>query len=170
MRTFRRLYQPGGPYFFTVVTADRWPCFDNVDNVRLLGEALRRTRASHPFVSHAIAVMPDHLHCIWTLPPGDADFSLRWQLIKKRFADNARRASTWTSKRTIWQPRFWEHVIRDAIDLGHHLDYLHYNPVKHGLVATPAAWPYSTFARYVRAGVYASEWGGSPPIDAMNPE
>src|ERR1035437_4744711 len=83
MRTFRRLYQPGGTYFFTVVTANRWPCFDNADNVRLLGDALRCTRSSHPFDSLAIVVMPDHLHCLWKLMPDDADFSLRWQLVKK---------------------------------------------------------------------------------------
>lgn len=156
MRTFRRLYQPGGTYFFTVVTANRWPCFDNADNVRLLGDALRCTRSSHPFDSLAIVVMPDHLHCLWKLMPDDADFSLRWQLVKKRFTANLSAASPHTSRRTIWQPRFWEHLIRDAEDFGRHLDYLHYNPVKHGLAATPSAWPYSTFKRYVRTGVYAA--------------
>jgi putative transposase len=158
MRTFRRLYQPGGTYFFTVVTANRWPCFDNADNVRLLGDALQCTRSSHPFDSLAIVVMPDHLHCLWKLMPDDADFSLRWQLVKKRFTANLSAASPHTSRRTIWQPRFWEHLIRDAEDFGRHLDYLHYNPVKHGLAATPSAWPYSTFKRYVRTGVYAPDW------------
>jgi putative transposase len=165
MRTYRRLYEAGGTYFFTVVTAARWPCFDDRQHVRMLGDAWRRTRASHAFTSLAIAVMPDHLHCIWTLPPGDADFSLRWELIKKRFADNLRCGSEQAPK-AIWQPRFWEHLIRDDDDLTRHLDYVHYNPVKHGHAATPAAWPYSSFERYVRAGRYAPDWGADPPTPA----
>jgi putative transposase len=162
MRTWRRHYEAGGTYFFTVVTARRWPCFTTPWHVRLLGDAFRHTRAAHPFASDAIVVLPDHLHCICTLPPADTDFSLRWQLIKKHFTANLRAADTRLPSR-IWQPRFWEHRIRDDADLGRHLDYLHYNPVKHGLAAAPGQWPYSTFIRHVRRGVYGPDWGAAAP-------
>ena len=89
--------------------------------------------------------------------PDDADFSLRWQLVKKRFTAKLRAASPRTSRRTIWQPRFWDHLIRNEADFGRHLDYLHYNPVKHGFAAIPGDWPHSTFLRYVRRGVYTPD-------------
>jgi putative transposase len=157
MRTYQRLCREGGIYFFTVVTADRWPCFAVASHLQGLGNALRRVRAGHPFETQAIVVLPDHLHCIWQLPPGDSDFSLRWQLVKKHFANNLH------TKRRIWQPRFWEHLIRDEDDMDRHMDYIHYNPVKHGLAATPAEWPHSSFMRLVRVGMYPLDWGASAP-------
>lgn len=161
MRTYRRLYSEGGTYFFTVVTNARWPCFARADRVRMLGAALRGTRSRHPFETVAIVVLPDHLHAIWTLPPGDTDFSLRWQLVKKRFARMLNAVEP--ARERPWQPRFWEHRIRNDDDMRRHVDYIHYNPVKHGLAATPAAWPHSSFTRHVRAGTYARDWGASPP-------
>jgi putative transposase len=157
VRTYRRIYREGGKYFFTVVTSDRWPCFEHVGRVRALGNALRRVRATHPFETVAIVVLPDHLHCIWKLPSGDLDFSLRWQLVKKKFANSLQ------TRRRIWQPRFWEHLIRNEDDMDRHMDYIHYNPVKHGLAATPAEWPHSSFRHQVRIGAYPLDWGASAP-------
>jgi putative transposase len=114
--------------------------------------------------------MPDHLHCIWTLPTGDSDYSARWSLIKRSVArfsadvtlDPALRNPSHRKRResTIWQRRFWEHLIRDDVDFARHLDYIHYNPVKHGHVTRATDWPYSTIHRYVREGVYPIDWGG----------
>ena len=171
MRTYRRVYEKGGTYFFTVVTAGRWPCFDEVDHVRMLGDALRRTRLVHRFDSIAMVVLPDHLHCIWRLPEGDDDFSLRWELVKKRFTSAIRNGPSIVRKK-IWQPRFWEHRIRDEADFVRHLDYVHYNPVKHGHAVSPGAWPHSTFARCVKGGMYPPDWGATVPrtIEDMEPE
>lgn len=119
----------------------------------------------------AWVLLPDHLHCVWTLPEGDLDFSSRWMAIKRAVSlacrdGNRREDLLNASKRarresTLWQRRFWEHQIRDESDFARHVDYLHYNPVKHGHVRQPGDWPYSTFHRYVRAGLYAPDWGGS---------
>ncbi len=164
MRTFRRVRAAGGIYFFTVVTAGRRPLLDEPLHVQALRQAPSATQASHPFAIDALVVLPDHLHCIWTLPEGDADFSLRWQLIKKRFARELGGARLSTGLGRLWQPRFWEHLIRDAGDLARHIDYIHYNPVKHGFVARADEWPYSGFHRFARAGVYAQGWGDAVPV------
>lgn len=170
MSNYRRTQTAGGTYFFTVVSYRRQPvlCDDPVRTA--LREAIHKVRQSHPFTIDAWVLLPDHLHCIWTLPPGDADFSLRWSLIKNRVSREVGaqyRRAEWlsASKRkhresTIWQRRFWEHCIRDEKDLRHHVDYLHFNPVKHGLVARVADWPHSTFHRFARTGIYAAEWVG----------
>jgi len=120
-------------------------------------------------------LLPDHLHCIWTLPDGDHDISTRWLLIKRsvsRFSagmaldPDTRRASMRKHREsTIWQRRFWEHQIRDERDLERHVEYIHFNPVKHGHAARVVDWPYSTFHRYVREGVYAKDWGGGKDIE-----
>tara|TARA_B100002049_G_scaffold102129_1_gene75384 strand:- start:656 stop:1153 length:498 start_codon:yes stop_codon:yes gene_type:complete len=154
---YRRNYEAGGCYFFTVVTARRRPWLSEARNIDVLREAVRRVRARHAFAIDAIVILPDHLHTIWTLPVGDAAYSLRWRLIK-----------TYVAKRVavpppIWQGRFWEHTIRDDKDYAHHMDYIHYNPVKHGVAATPSDWPNSSFARCVREGRYAADWGSSAP-------
>ena len=120
--------------------------------------------------------MPDHLHCIWTLPIDDTDFSQRWSQIKHRvsYACGERyriQQSTARMRRgdgTIWQRRFIEHRIRDDVDMQRHLDYIHYNPVKHGYAAHAHAWPYSTFGRYVKTGVYAWDWGGGPELERFD--
>jgi putative transposase len=153
---YRRAFTPGGSFFFTLVTQGRRPVFSSAQAVETLRGAFRSVRASRPFEIAAMVVMPDHLHCIWILPPGDADFPTRWRLIK-----------TWVTKHSgaagraqaVWQPRYWEHQIRDDADFARHLDYIHYNPVKHGLAASPMAWPYSSFRRHVQAGVYPANWG-----------
>ena len=134
------------------------------ENIDVLREAFRAVRKERPFCIDAIVVLPEHLHCIWTLPEGDADFSTRWRLIKARFArrlpTGERRSIRRLDKgeRGIWQRRFWEHLIRNDDDLTRHVDYIHYNPVKHGWVRDVADWPYSSFQRYVRLGIYPSNW------------
>jgi len=150
---YRRTFHPGGSFFFTVVTARRRPLFAAPDAVALLGTALRAVRRLRPFDVDAIVVLPDHLHCIWTLPEGDADFMMRWRLVKTWFVKH------WSYKQ-VWQRRYWEHLLRDERDFANHVDYIHFNPVRHGLVAQASEWPYSSFQRYVAGGVYANDWGG----------
>ena len=165
MPDYRRLRVPGGTYFFTVNLLDRRSNLLTL-HIDALREAVRATRASRPFHIDAWVVLPDHLHCLWTLPPGDDDFSNRWKAIKIRFVHSlppieprsdvcARRG-----ERGIWQRRFWEHVIRDETDYARHVDYIHFNPVKHGWSGTARDWPNSTFQRWVAAGVYPPDWGG----------
>ena len=174
MRTYQRVYIPGACYFFTVNLAHRRGNDLLVRHVGTLREAVAVTRSNHPFAIHAMVVLPDHLHALWQLPDGDADFSTRWRLIKARFAravpghettdpSRARRG-----ERGIWQRRFWEHSIRDARDWQRHMDYIHYNPVKHGHVERAIDWPYSSFHRHVRAGRYAPDWGASPAVREMD--
>ncbi len=171
MPDFRRYLVPGATYFFTVVTAERFPFFQNPDACRLLGTTLREVRKDRPFETVAIVVMPDHLHAIWALPREDHDYSLRWSAIKSRFTH------VWVERggqergvppgqyrqrrRGIWQARFLEHMIRDEDDLIHHVNYIHYNPVKHGLASYPRDWTWSSFHRYVRSGDYDPDWGRS---------
>ncbi len=117
-----------------------------------------------------MVVLPDHLHCIWRLPENDDDFSTRWRLIKHYFSrahagdagalDVSRRSK---DEKALWQRRFWEHLIRGEEDWRRHMDYVHYNPVKHGYVAAPVDWPYSTFARSVKKGWYPPDWGTKEP-------
>ncbi len=168
---YRRAFVPGGTFFFTLVTADRKTLFADDKNVEILRKALRQVRSKRPFVLDAAVILPDHLHCIWTLPPGDADFATRWRLIKTWFAkhrdvDGASGYAALTrptgsqSEHTVWQHRYWEHVLRDETDYRRHLEYIHFNPVKHGYIKAPIDWPYSSFRRYVNAGIYPPDWGG----------
>ncbi|MDP3483242.1 MAG: transposase [Sulfuricella sp.] len=167
---YRRSDTPGATYFFTVVTFRRRPLFAVPDNSTLLKSALRYVMARHPFTIDAFVLLPDHLHCLWTLPPGDADFSTRWMLVKSHFSRQcpaayktppsaARRAK---GEQTVWQRRYWEHQIRDEADFAAHCDYIHYNPVKHSLVAKAADWAHSSFARYAERGIYPADWGMAP--------
>ncbi|MEZ5920117.1 MAG: transposase [Parvularculaceae bacterium] len=149
MPNYRRLFIPGGTYFFTVNLLDRRTKIltDNIDHLRA---AYRYVASRRPFETVAICVLPDHLHCIWRLPPDDDDYPARWRLIKSHLSKSLPRrqdprAGRRTGERGIWQRRFWEHLIRDAEDLDRHVDYIHGNPVKHGLVAEPDDWPYSTY-------------------------
>ena len=165
---YRRAYIPGGSYFFTVVTAQRRPLFAERANIDLLHTAFRQIRQQRPFQIDAIVVLPEHLHCIWSLPAGDADFSTRWRLIKTWFTKHCdprlRVPQVTTGNRQtsgIWQQRYWEHAIRDEGDYRRHVEYIHYNPVKHGYVARAGDWPYSSFKRHVDAGVYPADWGAS---------
>ena len=135
-----------------------------VERIAALGQAVAEVRARHPFAVLAWAVLPDHLHMIWRMPAGERDFALRWRLIKGRFsrslpASPARRRLR-PGERGIWQRRYWEHRIRDERDLAAHVDYIHYNPVKHRLVARVRDWPHSSFHAYVRRGWLPPDWGG----------
>jgi putative transposase len=177
---YRRAFLLGGTFFFTVVTANRKPIFAEQKNVVTLREAFCRIRVKRPFELDAVVVLPDHLHCIWTLPPGDSYFPTRWRLIKTWFTKRCNLPAsgyatltrpTYRSIRTeerrisdagqaVWQNRYWEHVLRDETDYRRHVEYIHYNPVKHGYVKTPLDWPHSSFFRYVEAGTYSRDWGG----------
>jgi len=167
MPDFRRYRVPGGCFFFTVNLLERRGNNLLVTRIDLLRDAVRRVRSSRPFTIDAWVVLPDHLHAVWTLPPGDDDFSTRWRLIKTFFARGLPKTE-WLSRvrgadgeRGIWQRRFWEHAIRDDADYAAHMDYVHFNPVKHGLVTSPADWPYSTFRACVARGLYPVDWIGS---------
>ena len=157
MSNYRRLRIPGGCYFFTVNLAERRTDL-LVRHIDALREAMREVRRGRPFRIDAFVVLPDHLHAIWTLPEGDDDFATRWMLIKTGFsrhvpADERRSPSRRRrDERGIWQRRYWEHAIRDDGDFAAHVDYVHFNPVKHGFVVDPSGWPYSTVHRHVRAG------------------
>ncbi len=173
MPNFRRRVQPGGTFFFTVVTADRRPIFQTDAARSLLGACLREERALRPFEVEALVLLPDHVHAMLTLPPGDPDFSTRWSSIKARFTRR------WLSRggrevtpppgqaregrRGVWQARFFEHTIRDEDDFLRHADYIHFNPVKHGLANHPAEWPWSSFHRHVAMGFYPPEWAKPEP-------
>jgi putative transposase len=167
MPDYIRAEIPGGTFFFTVVTYDRERFLYHTDNVELLSNAFREIREQKPFTLDAYVILPDHLHCIWTLPEGDSDFSNRWRLIKTYFSH--RYSGSYSApispsrekkhEKAVWQRRFWEHWIRDQVDYKNHLDYIHYNPVKHGLVSSPRDWKYSSFRRFVREGVYELDWG-----------
>ncbi len=146
MTGYRRNFIPGGCFFFTVNLADRRLRL-LTEHVEALRSAFRETRQRHPFATDAVVVLPDHLHAVWTLPEGDRDFATRWRLIKSKFSRNiavgesisASRAAK--RERGIWQRRYWEHTIRDEDDLARHVDYVHINPVKHGLVHESAIGP-----------------------------
>jgi putative transposase len=165
MPNYRRAFVPGGSWFFTVNLLERRQTL-LVDHIGTLREAVAVTRQSHPFTIEAFVVLPDHLHTIWTLPTDDADFSIRWRLIKSRFAralpKNERLSSVRVARneRGIWQRRFWEHLIRDEADYARHVEYCYINPLKHGLVPRVSEWPYSSFHRDVRAGTVPQDWAG----------
>jgi putative transposase len=168
MPDYRRNRVPGGIYFFTVNLFDRGSDL-LVTRIDPLREAVRKVRAQRPFLIDAWVVLPDHMHCLWTLPEGDSDFPSRWRLIKTAFStsllktEQRSKAMIRRGERGIWQRRYWEHTIRDERDYAAHMDYIHFNPVKHGYVATPAAWPYSSFRRCVEHGLYPAEWIADRP-------
>lgn len=167
MSDYRRVYLEGGTFFFTVVTHARRPVFQDASAIGLLKESFRYVIHRRRFLVDAMVVLPDHLHCIWTLPPEDGDFSVRWRLLKTYFsghykgevADYVRKSMAAKQEAGIWQRRFWEHSIRDQEDFNRHCDYIHYNPVKHGLVGSPGEWKDSSFGRFVAKGLYPPDWG-----------
>lgn len=168
MSNFRRSRTPGGVFFFTVATHRRAGFLYTPPVRAILRDAMNLCRERWPFVQQAIVLLPDHLHTIWTLPSGDSEYGLRWAWIKKSFtqqwlssglASDKAHAVRWSRRRSVWQPKYWEHTIRDEIDLQRHLDYIHYNPVKHGYVACAKDWPWSSFHQWVRRGVYSQDWG-----------
>lgn len=167
MTDYRRNRVPGGTYFFTVNLLERRSGL-LVEHIELLRDAVRAVRTRRPFHIDAWVVLPDHLHAVWTLPEGDADYSGRWRAIKIAFAKalpkTEERSDVRMSKgeRGIWQRRFWEHTIRDDADYAAHVDYVNVNPLKHGLVRRVADWPYSSFHRDVASGVYPLDWAAEP--------
>ena len=170
MSDYRRVIVPGGVFFFTVVTHDRIPLFDCDERVEVLRGAFRKVKAARPFHIDAMVVLPDHLHCIWRLPDDDGDFSGRWREIKKAVSREIDTRTNARGERPVWQRRFWEHAIRDETDWRRHVDYIHYNPVKHGLVARACEWPWSSFGRAVAMGWYEASWGAVAPADVVGME
>jgi putative transposase len=155
----------GGVYFFTVTLADRSGDL-LVRHIEHLRKVYKVVEGRHPFKTIAICVLPDHVHAVWSLPSGDSNFPVRWSQIKSAFsrvlpATDVRSESKAAKRdKGIWQRRYWEHVIRNETDLEHHVEYIHYNPVKHGLVSRVRDWPYSSFHRYVARGDLPIDWGG----------
>jgi putative transposase len=171
MTDYRRIYIPGATWFFTVNLAQRRDNHLLVEKVDLLREAFRYVNARRPFDINAIVVMPDHLHCIWTLPPGDSDFSTRWNLLKGRFSraidksESISESRATRRERGLWQRRFWAHLLCGQEDFNNHVDYIHWNPVKHGYVPRVVDWPHSSFHKFVELGVYPVTWGHGGEFD-----
>ena len=165
MTEYRRIYIPGATWFFTVNLAERRENKLLLENIDYLRGSFIKVQRSHPFKIIAIVILPDHLHYILSLPEGDTDFSTRWGLIKANFSRNITKGERISASRIkrgergIWQRRFWEHLIRDEKDFHAHIDYIHWNPVKHGLTKQAADWQYSSFQRFVKAGFYPENWG-----------
>jgi putative transposase len=161
-----RSFVPGCTYFFTVALADRQASL-LTDRSDALGAAFRRCRSLHPFETLAIAVLPEHLHCVWTLPDGDADFTIRWSLIRRAFTRRQYHEGPTPAgvRRGVWQSRFWKHAICDEVDLQRHVDYIHYNPVLHGLAPRSTDWPHSSFHRYVKRGWLSENWASDADAD-----
>ena len=156
---YRRVWRSGGSYFFTVVTYQRQALLTQKEYIQYLREAFQHIRKKRPFTIDAIVILPDHLHCIWTLPVNDADYATRWRLIKHFVTCKINKNHVNSNKVKIWQKRYWEHCLRDEDDWQKHMDYIHYNPVKHGYVLSPIEWPYSSFSRAVENGMYSKDWG-----------
>ena len=174
MPVYRRAFVPGGTFFFTVVTYRRQPWLVDADARAALHDAIARSRLARPCVVNAWVLMPDHLHALWTLPPGDTDYSTRWSQIKRTvsvlLADHKRDDWIDDSKRahresTLWQRRFYEHTVRDDADFARCVNYVHSNPVKHDHAKRVADWPWSTFHRYVQSDVYPADWMGDTSED-----
>jgi putative transposase len=165
MPNYHRNRVLGGTYFFTVNLHDRKSTL-LIDHIAELREAVRAVRRQHPFHIDGWVVLPEHMHTIWTLPPDDDCYSQRWQAIKKAFSKTIPKIESRSlvqirrHERGIWQRRFWEHTIRDEADYAAHMDYLHYNPVKHGWAKSVREWPFSSFHNLVKTGVYSVDWGG----------
>jgi len=164
---YRRSKAEGGTFFFTLVTHFRRPFLCAPQNIGILRVSFKKVKKAHPFTIDAIVILPDHIHCLWTLPAGDNDYSTRWRLIKSAFSRQCDPScqgvvSAGRRKRgekAVWQRRFWEHTIRDERDYRNHVEYIHYNPVKHGLVDAPCEWEFSSFMSFVQSGLYAKDWG-----------
>ncbi len=176
MPNFRRWFRPGGSFFFTVVTHRRRPILTRPVALAILRQVFRAVRARWPVRHDAHVILPDHLHFMWTLPVEDAAYSKRIAWIKKEFTKAWLAAGepespqspgrTRDGRRGVWQSKFWEHTLRDEIDYERHVEYIHYNPVRHGLVSAPRYWPRSSFHRYVRLGLHDADWGAAiePPL------
>lgn len=176
MPDYRRAWHPGGTYFFTVNLLQRHGNGLLTRHVEVLREVVTSVRRQYPFRIHGWVVLPEHMHCVIELPQHDADFATRWRLIKMAFSKAIPRAERLSEvrarrgERGIWQRRYWEHLIRNEADFQAHMDYVHINPVKHGLVKQVADWPYSTFHRLVEQGVYPADWAGGSEADVNAPD
>jgi putative transposase len=172
MPEYRRVKGSSRTYFFTVVTYNRQQFLCDLESRKMLRSSIEKVRNTHPFRIDAWVLLPEHIHCIWTLPENDFNYSKRWGMIKREFtirfhsfnkdSIELKKATNSRLKRresSVWQRRFWEHMIRDQNDFNNHCDYIHYNPVKHSLVEDPRLWPFSTFHRFVKTGLYHSNWG-----------
>ena len=176
MADYLRTYLNGGTYFFTVVTYLRFPIFNEETSVNLLKDCFLSIMKERPFKIDAIVIMPDHLLTIWTLPDEDSGFSIRWQQIKATFSRNylgEKVTDVTTSmmkknEKGVWQRRFWEHAIRNQEDFNKHCDYIHHNPVKHGLIHSPSEWKFSSFRKFVEKGLYNGDWGKVVRKDLMD--
>ncbi|WP_133512670.1 REP-associated tyrosine transposase [Candidatus Thiosymbion oneisti] len=174
MTDYRRPKISGATWFFTVNLAERHDNRLLTENIDGLRQVLRKVKADHPFAIDAVVVLPDHLHCIWTLPWGDSDYSTRWALIKAGFSrglvpgegEQSSESRRKRGERGIWQRRFWEHLIRDDKDYMHHVDYIHWNPVKHGWVKRVSDWKHSSFHSFVERGIYSLDWA-TEPVEAV---
>ena len=169
MVNFRRNYIKGGSYFFTVTLRDRKSSL-LTDNLALLRNSFREMMHKHPVTINAIVVLPEHIHAIFTLPRDDNNYPLRWQMVKSQFTRLLKRqghvlAKDERGEHRLWQRRYWEHTLKDENDYARHVDYIHYNPVKHGLVNQVYEWPYSSFHWYVRQGLLGMDWGGKYTAD-----
>ncbi|ALZ86914.1 MAG TPA: transposase [Pseudomonas sp.] len=170
MLDYRRSRAAGGIFFFTLNLNDRSATL-LVDHIGSLRQAMREVKVRHPFDILAMVVLPDHLHALWRLPDDDGDYPLRWSLIKAGFSrqlpplETVNLSRRLKRERGVWQRRYWEHQVRDEQDLQRHLDYIHFNPVKHGHARRAVEWPYSSIHRYVRAGVLPADWAGQRDED-----
>lgn len=172
MSNYKRSKTPGACYFFTVVTYKKQEISTHPESRKILHTVISEVKKEYPFKINAWVLLPEHIHCIWTLPDGDADYSKRWGLIKLRFSNQTKnlffrpelinKSKQKHRESSIWQRRFWEHEIRDQKDYNQHMDYIYYNPVKHRQVSQVIDWPYSTFHRDAQKGMYSSNWGGNP--------
>jgi putative transposase len=158
---YRRNFVPGGTYFFTVTLRDRRQRLF-VEHIESLRAAMRHVRSLHPWRTDAIVVLPEHLHSLWTLPDNDHNYPLRWRMIKSLFTKRLREVGAWSSDESPWQARYWEHTIRDDRDFEMHVNYIHFNPVKHGHAMASRDWPHSSFHRFVREGVLPVDWACDP--------
>lgn len=168
MLDYRRWFEPGGTFFLTVDTEKRAPILCDPVARSLLHDSVERTRQRWPFRIFAWVLLPDHLHTVRTLPPGDSDFATRWGYLKKEFTrawlavggGEQRRSQSRVRnrRRGVWQRRYWEHLVRDDRDLYGLVDNIHHNPIKHGVSRCAQAWDYSTFHRFVSEGWYAADW------------
>ena len=164
--SYRRNYSTGGTYFLTLCLADRSASL-LTDYINELRDAYRKVHHKQPFVVEAMVILPDHIHALWTLPKDDSDYPNRVRLLKGNFSRQLSKQLRQPRNKSqrkkgelgIWQRRYWEHTIQDEADFNQHMDYIHYNPVKHGLVNNVVEWPYSTFHREVKRGHYRIDWG-----------
>jgi putative transposase len=168
---YRRVWYAGGTYFFTINLLERKNNDLLVKQISALKDVIKTVKKAHPFIIHAWVILPEHMHCVIELPKGDNDFATRIRLIKSNFSkaipkteriSEVRKAR---GERGIWQRRYWEHLFRDEADYQAHMDYVHINPVKHGLVKQVKDWPHSTFHHLVQQGIYPEDWGGRAESD-----